>query len=322
MQRLDASTHENLLPGAPRAASRAFGGRGRRPSSRGRRSRRRAPSRARQRGKPGPAPRPARCGSPRRARRRAAIGRVRLVDPHRRLDEARQLGIVGALLELDSQTVAPGTALRAAASRHRASAVAASPTASAAARPPRRRLPPAPPPAPGSRAAEWPCPRRPGPIPRPVQRRMPARRSPSPSPPSADGAGRRRAAPPGMRAMENHRPDPSARPPDRARPVAPRPPLALAALGRVAPLGELAGHRLLDGLSIGQVRGAAGARADEVDLVQREALRRAGTSISPPTRSDRRREAEPVPAALDDLAERADRQPRRSSGSSTRSRIM
>ena len=53
----------------PTAASRAFGGRGRRPSSRGRRSRRRAPSRARRRGRPGPAPRPARCGSPRRARR-------------------------------------------------------------------------------------------------------------------------------------------------------------------------------------------------------------------------------------------------------------
>src|SRR3970282_2672114 len=59
-----------------------------------------------------------------------------------------------------------------------------------------------------------------------------------------------------------------------------------------------------------QVRRAARAAADEVGLFQREALgERRHLDQAAHTLGRRRDDAEPVPAALDDLAEGADREP-------------
>ena len=81
-------------------------------------------------------------------------------------------------------------------------------------------------------------------------------------------------------------------------------------VARVAPERELLAHRLLHGLAIGQVGRAARPGADEVGLVERQTLgeRRDLDDATDRVRRDRRH-PQPVPAPLDDLAERADREP-------------
>jgi hypothetical protein len=78
----------------------------------------------------------------------------------------------------------------------------------------------------------------------------------------------------------------------------------------IAPFLQLARDDLLDGLAVGEVGGATRAGADEVVLAERQARREIGR-LDDRADSERRGrgEPEPVPAALDHLAERADRNP-------------
>src|SRR5207247_7868343 len=86
------------------------------------------------------------------------------------------------------------------------------------------------------------------------------------------------------------------------------PPRGLTRVSRVAPERELARDRLLDRLAIGKVGRAARAAADEVGFVERQTLgeaRHLDQAADALARAGCH--AEPVPAALDDLAERAHR---------------
>ena len=79
-------------------------------------------------------------------------------------------------------------------------------------------------------------------------------------------------------------------------------------VARIAPLGELSGDHFLNGLAVGEVRRATRAGPDEVVLAEREARGEIGRLDQPAdVRARGRRETEPIPPALDDLAERADR---------------
>ena len=78
-------------------------------------------------------------------------------------------------------------------------------------------------------------------------------------------------------------------------------------IAHIAPGGELAGNHFLYCFAIGQVRRTARAGSDEVVLAQREAGRQIGDlDQSADVRARRRRNREPIPPALDDLAEGAD----------------
>jgi hypothetical protein len=77
------------------------------------------------------------------------------------------------------------------------------------------------------------------------------------------------------------------------------------AIAPIAPLGELPRHDLLNRLSIREVRGTARAGPDEIVLAQREACRQIGRfDQTGDARVPCRREAQPIPAALDHFAER------------------
>jgi hypothetical protein len=76
----------------------------------------------------------------------------------------------------------------------------------------------------------------------------------------------------------------------------------------ITPRGELAGDDFLNGLAIGEVRRTARAAPNEVALAQRQTggqIGRLDESGDAPVTC--RRQPEPVPAALDDLAEGTDR---------------
>src|SRR5688572_30274816 len=78
----------------------------------------------------------------------------------------------------------------------------------------------------------------------------------------------------------------------------------------IAPRGELTRDDFLNGLAIREVRRSARAAPNEVVLAQRQTGGQVGDldqSGDAPVAC--RRQPEPVPAALDDLAERTDRDP-------------
>jgi hypothetical protein len=78
-------------------------------------------------------------------------------------------------------------------------------------------------------------------------------------------------------------------------------------LAPIAPLAKLPRHHFLNRLAIRQVRRTARARANEVALAERQACCEIGRFDQPGDLAPRRRcHAEPVPPALDHLAERAD----------------
>src|SRR5229473_4670063 len=83
-----------------------------------------------------------------------------------------------------------------------------------------------------------------------------------------------------------------------------------ACLAKIAPFRELARHAFLDGLPVGEIDRSSRSRTDEVGLVEREGLRQRG-SLDEPADPVRRGwcKAEPLPAALDDLAKCADGEP-------------
>src|SRR5882672_11442041 len=82
-------------------------------------------------------------------------------------------------------------------------------------------------------------------------------------------------------------------------------------VARIAPLGELSGDHFLNGFAIGEIRRATRASPDEVVLAEREARGEIGRLDQPAdVRGRRRGETEPIPPALDHLAERADRDAR------------
>jgi len=84
-------------------------------------------------------------------------------------------------------------------------------------------------------------------------------------------------------------------------------PRALRGLARVAPLGELARDRLLDRLAVCEVGRTARASADEVGLVQREALgQRRHLDQAGHALGRGGREGDPIPPSPDNLAESAD----------------
>jgi hypothetical protein len=94
---------------------------------------------------------------------------------------------------------------------------------------------------------------------------------------------------------------------DRTRGATPG---ALVGRRGITPGGELVRDGFLDGLAVGEVGRAAAADADEVRLVQRQALGQRGHLDDAADVVRRgRRESEPVPATLDHLAVGADRQP-------------
>src|SRR5439155_14920948 len=76
----------------------------------------------------------------------------------------------------------------------------------------------------------------------------------------------------------------------------------------ITPGGELTRDHLLNGLAVREVRSAPRAASDEVVLAERETRSEVGRlDQAADMHARRRRHTEPIPAALDDLAECADR---------------
>src|SRR3970040_1456808 len=84
-------------------------------------------------------------------------------------------------------------------------------------------------------------------------------------------------------------------------------PRGLGLLARISPRGELALYNLLDRFAGGEIRRATVTAADEIDLVERERCGEHG-KFDQPADALRcvRRDAKPIPTALDDLAVGAD----------------